>query len=176
MFFFFFSLKTAIQLADVNKGYPVEMDLTKLCPSMRDVQTAYEKLKELILIGRFLSELSLLFCRCKQQVCWFLMLSFTAVCQAYTHLCLVLKRYDCSITLPPILDHVYKLDIKIHPNWSKRTHCQCENVLFCVYFVNIWTWGHLQAIFYIMKGFGFFRSWTITYTSPFPKAILNLFS
>ncbi|XP_078313299.1 myotubularin-related protein 10-A-like isoform X3 [Crassostrea virginica] len=43
-------LKTAIQLADVNKGYPVEMDLTKLCPSLRDVQTAYEKLKELILI------------------------------------------------------------------------------------------------------------------------------
>lgn len=44
------NLKTAIQLADVNKGYPVEMDLTKLCPSLKDVQASYEKLKELIFI------------------------------------------------------------------------------------------------------------------------------
>lgn len=47
-----FSLKTAIQLADVNKGYPVEMDLTKLCPSLKDVQASYERLKELIFIGK----------------------------------------------------------------------------------------------------------------------------
>nr|XP_034317293.1 myotubularin-related protein 10-B isoform X9 [Crassostrea gigas] len=44
------NLKTAIQLADVNKGYPVEMDLTKLCPSLKDVQASYERLKELIFI------------------------------------------------------------------------------------------------------------------------------
>ncbi|XP_061163941.1 myotubularin-related protein 10-A-like isoform X2 [Saccostrea echinata] len=43
-------LRTAIQLADVNKGYPVEMDLTKLCPSLKDIQGAYEKLKDLIFI------------------------------------------------------------------------------------------------------------------------------
>ncbi|XP_056020782.1 myotubularin-related protein 10-A-like isoform X4 [Ostrea edulis] len=44
------NLRTAIQLADVNKGYPVDMDLMKLCPSLKDVQAAYEKLKELVFV------------------------------------------------------------------------------------------------------------------------------
>lgn len=48
----FCSLRTAIQLADVNKGYPVDMDLMKLCPSLKDVQAAYEKLKELVFVGK----------------------------------------------------------------------------------------------------------------------------
>lgn len=46
-----FRLLTAVQMAD-NKGPPEIIDLNKSCPSLKDLQNSYEKLKELCLIGK----------------------------------------------------------------------------------------------------------------------------